>query len=199
MKTILLSIIFILTGLFCAKASRPASDTISTDEQLRQVRATAFTQTSKGAKLKARKGEWQVGGSFGMAFGNRQTTLSFAPQIGYKQNPYFTVGGGITYNYYHSSKPEYKLNYVGLNIFGEVMPLPFLSFRLQPELYEGWGTSGGENLSARLIPTILVGGGIRLPLIKGSVGIMFYYDVLQYDHTPYGDNLFYTIGYTFSF
>lgn len=198
MKTLFIFFIFSSICLFQAKAGTTDDDTLRSN-QLQQVRKTAFEQSSQGAKLKARKGEWQFGGTFGMAFGNKQTTLSVAPQVGYSQSPYFSIGGGITYNYYHSSKSDYKMNYLGLNIFGEINPFPFLAFRLQPELYEGWGKINGENRSAELIPTILVGGGIRLPLIKGNIGIMFYYDVLQYDNTPYGDNLFYTIGYTFSF
>lgn len=198
MKTLFLFLIFSGICLLRAEAGSPDSDTLR-NNQLQQVRTTAFQQNAQGAKLKTRQGEWLFGGSFGMAFGNRQTTLSIAPQVGYSQSPYFAIGGGITYNYYHSSKLDDKMNYLGLNIFGEINPFPFLSFRLQPELYEGWGKMNGKNRSAELIPTILVGGGIRLPLIKGSVGIMFYYDVLQYDDTPYGDNLFYTIGYTFHF
>lgn len=197
MKTILLTLAFLAVHGLWAQARGNESDTVS-NKQIQQVRATAFEQYAPEIKTKAKKGEWNLGGSFGMAFGNRQTTLSFAPQIGYNQNPYFTVGGGLTYSYYHSSKPQNTLHYMGINLYGEVTPLPFLSFRLQPELYEGWGKSGGQNFSATLIPTILVGGGIRLPLIKGSVSVMFYYDVLQFDNTPYGDNVFYTIGYSFS-
>lgn len=191
--------LFLLFSLLSFSLLQARADDTLRSNQLQQVRETAFRQSSQGAKLKARKGEWLLGGSFGMAFGNKQTTLSFAPQIGYSQSPYFSIGGGVTYNYYHTSQEDDKINYLGLNIYGEITPLPFLAFRLQPELYEGWGKINGENRSAKLIPTILVGGGIRLPLIKGSVGIMFYYDVLQYDNTPYGDNLFYTIGYTFNF
>ena len=198
MKTLFLSLVFSGICLLQAQAA-PVNDDTLRAHQLQQVRTTAFEQSSQGTKLKTKEGKWLFGGSFGMAFGNKQTTLSFAPQVGYTQSPYFAVGGGITYNYYHSSRPEEKMNYLGINIFGEINPFPFLSFRLQPELYEGWGKINGKNRSAELIPTILVGGGIRLPLIKGSVGVMFYYDVLQYDNTPYGDNLFYTIGYTFSF
>lgn len=198
MKTLLLLFILSNICLFPAKAESANDDTLRSN-QLQQVRQTAFEQSTQGARLKARKGVWLFGGSLGMAFGNKQTTLSLAPQVGYSQSPYFSIGGGITYNYYHASKPDDKMNYLGLNIFGEINPFPYLAFRLQPELYEGWGKTNGKNRSAELIPTILIGGGIRLPFIKGTVGVMFYYDVLQYDDTPYGDNLFYTIGYTFTF
>lgn len=198
MKTIILLFFFSFLCLFQAKAGSAGDDSLRARE-LRQVRATAFEQNTAEAKLKTRQGEWLFGGSFGMAFGNRQTTLSIAPQVGYTQSPYFSVGGGVTYNHYYASKPDDKMNYVGLNIFGEINPFPFLAFRLQPELYEGWGKMNGKDRSAELIPTILVGGGIRIPLIKGNIGVMFYYDVLQHDDTPYGNNLFYTIGYTFGF
>lgn len=199
MKTTLLSLIFVIIFVLGTKAHNNEKDTTGMAERLQQVRATAFRQNAQGATLKARKGEWHPGGSFGMSFGNRQTTISIAPQISYSQNPYFRIGGGVTYNYYHSSSAKDKLHYAGINLFGEVIPLPFIVFRLQPELYESWGKAGNQTFSATLIPTILVGGGIRLPLIKGDVSIMFYYDVLQYDNTPYGNNLFYTIGYSFSF
>ena len=198
MKTILLPLALLFMFHFGAKATISSSDTINTSESLQQARIAAF-QNAQGAKLKARQGKWLPGGSFGMAFGNQQTTISIAPQIGYNQNPYFTVGGGVTYNYYHARHTSTTLHYVGLNIYGEVIPLPFLAFRLQPELYEGWGKGSNKTLSAELIPTILVGGGIRLPLGKGTASIMFYYDVLQHDNTPYGDNVFYTVGYIFSF
>lgn len=193
MKTIFLTLALFAVYNLCAYAHNNENDTVS-NKQLQQIRAATVEQYAPEIKTQTPKGEWNIGGSFGMAFGNRQTTLSIAPQIGYSQNPYFTVGGGLTYSYYHSSNPKTTLHYMGLNLFGEITPLPFLSFRLQPELYEGWG----NNFSTSLIPTILVGGGIRLPLIKGNVSVMFYYDVLQYDNTPYGNNLFYTVGYSFT-
>lgn len=199
MKTTLFSFIFTIIFVGGIKAQGNEKDTSGRAERLQQVRTTAFQQNTQGTTLKARKGEWYPGGSFGMAFGNRQTTISIAPQISYGQSPYFRIGGGITYNYYHSSATKDKRNYAGINLFGEVIPLPFVVFRLQPELYESWGKSGGQTVSASLVPTILVGGGIRLPLIKGDVSIMFYYDVLQYDNTPYGNNLFYTVNYSFRF
>lgn len=198
MKALFISFIFSSLCLFQAKAGKTDNGTWHPNLQ-HQAEPVLFEQHTPASRPKAREGEWLFGGSFGMAFGNRQTTLSIAPQVGYTQSPYFSVGGGVTYNYYYASKPDDKMNYLGINIFGEINPFPFLAFRLQPELYEGWGKMNGKDRSAELIPAILVGGGIRLPLIKGNIGIMFYYDVLQHDDTPYGNNLFYTIGYTFGF
>lgn len=201
MKTILYTLIFCLAGISVSFAQNKTTynDSLRQAPTLEKVRTTAFTQNARGAQLKARKGVWHPGGSFGMAFGNNRTTLNITPQIGYSQNPYFTVGGGLNYSYFHSSRHDYNLHYAGINIYGRVTPLPLLAFQVQPELMERWGKSGGHSVSGRLVPTLLVGGGIVLPLIKGGINVMFYYDVLQNDYTPYSNNVFYSVGYTFSF
>lgn len=193
----ILTLFFVLPGQ--AQNNGSPSDTAQQNEMIQKVRATAFAEHSPGAKEKIREGQWHPGVSFGMAFGSKRTTLNISPQIGYSQNPFFMVGGGLNYNYFHSSREDYKLHYMGFHVFGRATLFQLISFQIQPELMQRWGKSDGHSVSGRLVPTILAGGGITLPLLRGGINVMFYYDVLQDEYTPYSDNVFFTIGYSFNF
>lgn len=143
-------------------------------------------------------GEWSFEGSFGMAFGD-QTTINIQPQVRYSQNAYFSLGGGVSYSHYYHSHNKEKLNYLGLNVFARVTPFPYLALQVQPEVLERWGKINGKKVSGKIVPTFLAGGGFFIPVGPGSINLMFFYDVIQNKYTPYGDGLYYTIGYSFSF
>ncbi len=142
------------------------------------------------------------GGSIGMVFGD-YTAISVSPQVGYAFNKYFTAGAGIAYNYYsydYVNSPDATYNYLGLNVFGRVNPIPYITLQVQPEAYYAWG----NRISSQIVPCLLVGGGVTIPAGRGGINMMLFYDVVQYKSdgyklSPYGDQIFYSVGYVFNF
>lgn len=148
------------------------------------------------------QGRMIFGGSFGMAFGSGYTSINVSPQIGYEFNRYFTAGGGIGYFYYKNdyNRNDFSQNYLGLNVFARFNPIRFISLEVQPEIYQMWGSSGGQSLDSQKVPCVLVGGGVNIPSGRnGAVTMMIHYDVVQNDWSPYGNQMFYSIGYIFGF
>ena len=205
MKTVLTFMLFFLfsSGLYAQTVIRKGihQDTIIKTKQLRQT--TSFTPRGSAIQIKdvgPRQGKWYFKGAFGMAFGD-QTTINIVPQVSYSQNPYFDVGGGINYVYYYSSKKHIteKMNYAGINLFARINPFPYLTFQFQPELMSRWGKHNDDQVSGRLVPTFLAGGGFTLPVGPGSINLLFLFDIIQNDYTPYGKNLYYNLGYAIRF
>ena len=144
----------------------------------------------------------EFGGNFGLSFGSDASAVIIAPQVGYLLSPHFSVGAGVNYSYYHYSPDSYgssSFNYMGLNLYGRIQPFNPLVIKVQPELYRMWGSSYGSSVS-KLVPTFLVGGGIVVPVgNRGGILMMLYYDLAQNDYSPYGNRIFYSVGYTFGF
>lgn len=145
----------------------------------------------------------EIGGNFGLQFGS-YTLVNVAPQIGYRFSPYLTAGAGVSYSYYKddyysgSRKYDYSSNYFGMNVFGRFYPIKYLVFSVQPEANRMWRSvdgPGGKTNMTKFVPSVLVGGGVRF----GPITAMIKYDLVQDDYSPYSDNIFYSIGYTFSF
>lgn len=172
-------------------------DTIYKSGVKRQVRTAPV---KKSVPLKSsvshKTGTWTLSGSFGMSFGD-YTSLDVSPQIGFHWNEFFSAGGGISYNYHHSSN-NYNMNYLGINVFGRVNPVKYIAFQIQPELKTTWGKAYGRKIDFRYVPTMLVGGGGILPTGTGSISVMFYYDVIQDKYSPYGKNWVCSVGYSFN-
>lgn len=150
------------------------------------------------------KNKIQFGGSFGLAFGSGDyTSLNISPQVGYAFNKYFSSGFGISYSYYrykYSHDNKQTFNYLGMNLYGRFNPIQYLTFQVQPEAYYAWG----NNFDSQLVPCFLVGAGFTIPAGNGGINMMFYYDVVQYKSdgyhlSPYGDEIFYSVGYVFHF
>ncbi len=143
---------------------------------------------------------WKFNIAYGMAFGE-QTTFNFIPQVSYSRNVFFSIGGGLNYIYYHLSRKDRKeqTHYAGLNAFARITPLPYLIFQVQPEILERWGKQNGRKVSGLFVPVFLAGGGFCLPIGPGSINLLFMFDIIQDDYTPYGNNLYYTLGYSFYF
>lgn len=139
------------------------------------------------------------GGALGLSFGN-YTMVNISPQVGYAFNHKFTLGGGVAYNYYSYSLSDLTLSYLGLNVYARYNPVRYVNLQIQPEIYGRWGREDGKNISSDYVPVLLVGAGGIIPVTPHSgIMVMLYYDVLQNEKTPYGGQLFYTIGYTFRF
>lgn len=139
-----------------------------------------------------------IGGSFGISFGD-YTIINISPQLGYTFNK-FTLGGGVSYNYYGYSDSNATLNYLGLNAYVRYQPIQYISLQVQPEIYGQWGKQRGVSIESNTVPVVLVGAGGTLPIGGNSgVSIMFYYDLIQNEWSPYGNEVFYSIGYNFRF
>lgn len=142
------------------------------------------------------------GGNIGMQFGN-YTMIDISPQVGYNITNSFNAGGGISYTYFKDSWHSYgdkyteKRNYFGFNVYGRYTVLNYLVLSVQPEIngmsqkLKGGGAESDKN---KLVPSVLVGAGLRLGPLMASV----YYDVIQNDYSPYGNKIFYGLSYYFS-
>jgi hypothetical protein len=153
-----------------------------------------FSQTTTRQPSKFDPHKLEFGGNFGLSFGNDATSIVVAPQIGYAFDPHFSAGIGVNYSYYHYSSES--LNYMGLDTYARVKPVQPIVFQVQPEIYRVWGSSGGSSVS-KLVPALLLGGGVLLPVGSGGVSLMLYYDVVQNNYSPYGNRVFFSVGYTF--
>lgn len=145
----------------------------------------------------------EVGGNLGLQFGS-YTLVNVAPQVGYRLTPYFTAGVGASYTYYKDDiylqgrEYDYRSNYFGMNVFGRFYPVQYVVLSVQPEANRMWRSidgQGGKIKTNEFVPSVLIGGGVRF----GPVTAMIQYDVIQDDNSPYSDNIFYSIGYTFGF
>jgi len=141
------------------------------------------------------------GGGLGVQFGD-YTLVNIAPQVGYNFNRYLNAGAGFTYTHFNDKYDGWKQtnNYLGFNVYGKVYPIPYVVLLVQPEINRMWQTienraNRNKTKEEEFVPVFLVGGGVRL----GSVTAMIQYDVAQDENSPYGNRLFYSLGYTFSF
>lgn len=147
-----------------------------------------------------RKGNWTFGGSFGMSFTSEQNNISVAPRIGYNFNRFFTLGGSISYSHFNNKDFDRKINYLGASLYGRLYPLRFITMFVEPGIQHRWGRIGDTRSKEGMFGTMLVGGGLVIPLGFGNQLIAeVYYDVLQNEYSPYGKNIGYSIGYSFRF
>ena len=172
-------------------------DTIYKSGAKRQVvKAPVKKSVPLKSSVSRKTGKWTLSGSCGMSFGD-YTSIDVSPQIGYRWNEFFSAGGGVSYNYHHSSN-RYDMNYLGINVFGRVNPVRYIALQIQPELKGSWGKSYEKKIDFRYVPTMLVGGGGVIPTGTGSISVMFYYDVIQDKYSPYGKNWVCSVGYSFN-
>lgn len=162
------------------------------------LRQTERNKSTSGSSFDCSK--LTFGGSFGMQFGD-YTVINISPQVGYNFSKYFTLGAGLGYSYYkYDFYGKDKSHYASFDIFGRVYPIQYIVLSVQPEINRMWRTveydSGKNNFKEnKFVPTVLIGGGLRF---MGFMA-MLQYDVVQDDNSPYGDRLFYSLGYSFSF
>ena len=87
-------------------------DTIYKSGAKRQVvKAPVKKSVPLKSSVSRKVGKWTLSGSCGMSFGD-YTSIDVSPQIGYRWNEFFSAGGGVRYNYHHSSN-RYDMNYLG--------------------------------------------------------------------------------------
>lgn len=172
----------------------------------RKNKTTVNKSTQKQAKpssgSKFDPSKLTYGGNFGFQGGN-YTSVNISPQVGYNFSKHFTAGLGVGYTYYRdkywSGGEQYRLtnNYVGMNCFMRAYPIDFLVLSVQPEGNRMWKTIKlhGEEVHSddKFIGSVIIGGGFRY---RGMLA-MIQYDVVQDDDSPYGNKIFYSVGFSF--
>lgn len=146
-----------------------------------------------------------ISGGFGLQFGD-YTLINASPQVGYNFSDKINAGLGFTYTYLKNK--EYINNnrwtetrsYVGFNVYGRYYPITNLILMIQPDINRMWQTfdtnrPGQEASKSTFVPALLVGGGFRY----GPMQALLQYDVVQNEYSPYGNNIFYSVGYTWNF
>lgn len=145
----------------------------------------------------------EFGGSLGLQFGN-YTSVNISPQVGYRFSNYFSAGAGIGYSYFkddwrnYDVKYDVKEHFASFNLYGNLYPTNFLVFSVKPEISRMWQTieyGRSQDTYSKFVPSLVVGGGVRF----GPLMAQIKYDVIQDDYSPYGNSIFYSIGYTFGF
>lgn len=152
--------------------------------------------TKSNAQINA--GQVTLGGTVGMQFGN-YTMVNISPQIGYNFKKNMNAGVGVSYSYYRDkyNGTTDKSHYGGFNVYGRYYPLGFLVLHAQPEINFMSRTvdypNGVDEKIEKTVPSLLVGAGLRM----GSLVAMLKYDVVQNSYTPYGNRVFYSVGFSF--
>lgn len=139
----------------------------------------------------------EFGGNLGLQFGN-YTVVNISPQVGYRFTNYLSAGAGLGYTYYSDDRGnyDYKEHFLGFNLYANLYPTSFLIFSVRPEINRMWMTQKvhGEKYSEeKFVPSVVVGGGFRFMSITAQVK----YDVVQDKYSPYGNRLFYSLGFSF--
>lgn len=190
-------ILFLLLFLFCPKGfsqynNPPIHTTVKGNKPTSQ--ATAFDM-----------GKLTFGGGIGLQFGD-YTLLNFAPQIGYSVTERLNTGLGFSYTYFRDS---YNINgvrwketrsYLGFNLYARYYPIENLVLLAQPDINRMWqsfdkNVGAQQSSKSKFVPALLLGAGLRY----GHVEALLQYDVVQDDYSPYGKNIFYSVGYIWNF
>lgn len=174
------------------------------------VSFTALAQEPAGEQKGFQKEKMFIGGNFGLTIGTNYTLINVSPQVGYRFNKTLAAGMGInaqyiSEKYYYGSQPAYKISrgVTGLNLFGRVYPIDEIMIQVQPEAnyvfgnikyYDGTSPASTK-LDAKIVPSLLLGGGAVFPSGRGAFIVSVFYDVLQETDSPYGARPIYNIGY----
>jgi hypothetical protein len=138
------------------------------------------------------------GGGLIFGIGGGVTNLGVSPVIGYRFSERLSAGVGLGYQYYAEKAPAYKFNtsiYSG-SLWARLMLFQNIFLHVEPELnslevftpkYDAnTGIFTGLDKERKLVPSLLVGGGLRQPISDrvSFVGLILY-DVLQDPNSPY--------------
>ena len=130
----------------------------------------------------------RFGANLGLSLSRNYTRLGLGPQIGYQFSPYFMAGAGIKYYYTKAVLPDYTIrnNLLGINLFGYVYPVRFITAFAQPEINYIRSVltekAKEEDRTTRgLVPSLVVGAGLRL----GRSHITLNYDLVQHVNSPH--------------
>lgn len=143
------------------------------------------------------------GGGFGVGFGNNgYWNIALSPQVGYELSSKFILGLGISYSHseerYNTfdGREKHTQNYVGMNLFAHYYPVSWALITLKPEgirVWDNFSGSGYEYKQEEFVPAVVIGAGVRLK----PMFITLNYDLVQNKRNPYGDNIFWSVGFLF--
>lgn len=161
-------------------------------------------QPALGSSFDASKLRYGI--NFGLNFSNNYSLFRLAPQVGYQFNKYVMAGVGVSYYYsknriyYYNfdERVSYINNSLGANAFAYLYPASILVLSIQPEANYIWsrykgGNSGDFDKSDVLVPSVVVGAGLKL----GQAHAMLYYDLVQDVNSPYSSGIFYGVSVYF--
>ncbi|MFA6701564.1 MAG: hypothetical protein WCR12_02070 [Dysgonamonadaceae bacterium] len=139
------------------------------------------------------KSKIRYGANLGLSFSRNYSVFNLGPQVGYQFNEYFMSGTGIKY-YYTKIKNTSGINrnhQLGFNLFGYTYPVKFITLFTQAELNYLWSnysdnTSGITSRNQVLVPSIIVGGGLRF----GRSHLTLNYDIIHSNYSPYPKGFF---------
>lgn len=140
------------------------------------------------------------GGNIGAWFG-QTTYINLQPLIGVKLSQKFSLGGGVTYNYYsvNAANQKYSTSIYGGNAFARYLVLENLMLQV------GWDKLNvpdyySYNTDRRAwVDNILVGGGYRQQFSEyGSVVALVFYNINESPLSPY-QNPIIQIGFNLRF
>jgi hypothetical protein len=129
----------------------------------------------------------RLGANIGLSLSKNYTYLGIGPQIGYQFSNYFMAGAGIKYYHLKRNLSDYerKNNLLGLNLFGYVYPVKFITLFAQPELNYIWSNityNTGEKVTNKgIAPSLVVGTGLKL----GYNHITINYDLVKHSNSPH--------------
>ncbi len=141
------------------------------------------------------------GGYVNMSFGSI-TSIGFAPLVGYKVTPKWSVGSQLTYEYYKDKRydRDFSSSNYGWSIFNRYRFVPRLYGHVEFELmnYEFYNLSGSDRT---WVPFLYVGGGLSQPVSSNVwFNAQLLFDVLQNKNSPYKSwEPFYSIGFGIGF
>jgi hypothetical protein len=148
--------------------------------------------TSLAKDFETFKDRLYFGGNFGGIFGNI-TYVNLSPFIGCKLTKEFSIGGGITYNYYSQTygAKKYTSYIYGTNAFARYTILENLFAQV------GWDRLNIADytspiLNSRVwIDNILVGGGYKQAVSERSYfSAAIFYNINQTPLSPYPNPIF---------
>ncbi|MDR0422237.1 MAG: porin family protein [Proteiniphilum sp.] len=157
-------------------------------EPSRKKSVSAGKQAAAFSRSKLR-----FGANLGLSVSLNYTNLGIGPQIGYQFNKYFMAGAGVKYYYTRTRTVEYgiKSNLLGINMFGYLYPVRFITLFAQPEINYIRSTltpwSAREKITNRgFVPSLVAGAGFRL----GGSHVTLNYDLVQHANSPHPEGFF---------
>lgn len=130
----------------------------------------------------------RFGANVGLSLSRNYTRLGLGPQIGYQFNRYFMTGTGIKYYYTKAALADYTIrnNLLGVNVFGYVSPVRFITAFAQPEINYIRSVltekaTGVDRTNRGFVPSLVVGAGLQV----GRSHITLNYDLVQHVNSPH--------------
>ncbi len=162
---------------------------IIAQDEVRAPQTINQTNPNSGPDFSSLKERIYFGGNIGASFGTT-TYISVQPLIGFKLTPKFSLGAGVTYNYY--SINYYGTRYVstiyGTNLFARYMILENLFAQVGWDKLSVPDYSSSISGSRRWVDNILVGGGYRQKFSdRASFVAAIFYNVNQSIYSPYAN------------